>query len=407
MMPLYSFPHRKDLNYKVEEHVDRYFIHLDIDAFFAQVEQRDNPKLRGRPVSIGGNGGNKGICMTASYEARACGVDIGMSVVEARKLCPGLISIPCYGQKYEAILLNIMDNIKKLIPEDCIEQYSIDECFLEITPVVKDYFSAIALAAKIKKIIKRIENLTASIGLSFNKSYAKLATKFDKPNGLYVIRQDEREKIFKLPVSKIWGVGSRIERRMALLNIVTIGDLANANIHALHKEFGINGVIFRKLARGEDTSSISTMKERIEKSFNHNHTLTDSIYKHHEISQEIKRMVEYICRKMRAKDLIADHMSFVIRYDDLGYVGNKVRLAPPSNLQNDLYRAAMHIYSKFPPPTIKRKARLFGVSVFQLYKVYGYNLDLFDSSNLIPYKQIDFLKEKYGEKIIRQGIDRT
>src|SRR4030095_9886242 len=236
LMPLYSFPHHAEQNHKVARNTNRYFIHLDLDAFFAQVEQRDNPNLRGKPVSVGGNGGMKGICMTASYEARAKGVEIGMSVVEARKLCPDLISVPCYGTKYEAILQNILNHVNKYVPDEFIEQYSIDECFLEITHVVKDWLSATKLAFKIKKMIRDLEHLTASIGLSYNKSYSKIATKFDKPDGLSVVTEQNKDMIYRLPVSKIWGIGTRIERRMNLMGIFTVEELANSNFHAVHKE---------------------------------------------------------------------------------------------------------------------------------------------------------------------------
>ncbi|HEY3249776.1 MAG TPA: hypothetical protein VGK25_01530, partial [Ignavibacteria bacterium] len=196
MLPLYGFPHHKDIGHELSVERNRFFIHLDLDCFFAQVEQRDNPKLRGKPVSVGGNGGNRGIVMTASYEARAYGVQIGMSVVDARKLCPELISVPCYGTKYEAIVLNILENIRNYLPEDCVEQYSIDECFLDITPVAKDYFQAAKFAWKIIKLVHELEDLHVSIGLSFTKSYAKMATKFNKPKGLTIIREENRDIIY-------------------------------------------------------------------------------------------------------------------------------------------------------------------------------------------------------------------
>ena len=120
MMPLYSFPHHKDLGNTTGANRNKYFIHLDLDAFYAQVEQRDNPKLRGKPVSVGGGEGNKGIVMTASYEARKYGVDIGMSVVDAKRLCPELISLPCYGTKYEAVLQSILYEISQILLEDCM-----------------------------------------------------------------------------------------------------------------------------------------------------------------------------------------------------------------------------------------------------------------------------------------------
>jgi DNA polymerase IV len=406
-MPLYSFPHHKDLNYKLETHSRRYFMHLDFDAFFAQVEQRDNPKLRGKPVSVGGNGGIKGIVMTCSYEARALGVRTGMSVFEARQICPELISLPCYGPKYEAILLNIMEAFRKLVPEDCIEQYSIDECFLELTPVVRDYFDATRFAWMIKKLVRRLENLTISIGLSFNKSYAKLATKLRKPDGLSVIREENRTDIYILPATKLWGVGSRIEKRLAMLGIFTIGDLANSNFHAVHKEFGINGVILRKIARGEDTSIIASGKQqRAEKSFNHHHTLTEPIYKIEDVTNEIRRIGEYMCRKMRFKNLTGKHLFLTLRFDDLGFVTEDIKLFNPTNDERDIFEAAMYLYKRFPEPGPFHKVRMFGMTVFDLHLVTGYNLDLFRKQPILPYKEIDYLKEKYGENIIRVGLNR-
>ncbi len=408
MMPMYSFPHHKDLNHRLDENRNKYFIHLDLDAFYAQVEQRDNPKLRGKPVSVGGGEGNKGIVMTASYEARRFGVDIGMSVVDAKRLCPELISLPCYGTKYEAVLQSILYEIAQVLPEDCIEQYSVDECFLDITPVAGDYFQAAKLAWKIKKMIRDKENLTASIGLSWNKSYAKMATKFNKPDGLSIVRQENRDMIYSLPVKRMWGIGHRMEIRMHSLGIMTIGQLAESDFHAIHKEFGINGVILRKIARGEDTSGIAAAgTERVEKSFSHNHTLSNAIYETSRAEAEIKRMTEYVCRRMRAKDLIADHIGISLRYEDLGYQGDKVRLSHATNSEKELFHNAMEIYKRLPQPGPQHKVRTFGIFVFDLYRVSAYNLDLFNRDHLIPYKQIDQLKDKYGENIIRMGLGNS
>lgn len=406
-MASYSFPHHKDLNYKLDQNRNKYFIHLDLDAFFAQVEQRDNPKLKGKPVSVGGGEGNKGIIMTASYEARAFGVEIGMSVVDARRLCPELISLPSYGTKYEAITQNINSHLHELLPEDCIEQYSIDECFLDITPVVNNYFQAAKFAWQLKAMVKKIENLTVSIGLSYNKSYAKMATKLNKPDGLFIVSEDNKDVIQQLPVKKMWGIGHRMEIRMHSLGIRTIGELANSDFHSIHKEFGINGVILRKIARGEDTSGIAGYTERPEKSFSHNHTLSIAIYDSDKAEIEIKRMTEYICRRMRAKDLIADHVGLSLRFEDLGYRGDKVRLSHPTNSEKELFHNTMEIYRRLPQPNPTHKIRTFGIFVYDLYKVSAYNLDLFNHDHLIPYKQIDHLKDKYGENIIRLGIGNS
>ena len=232
-----------------------------------------------------------------------------------------------------------------------------------------------------------------------------MATKFDKPDGLAVIREEDRDTIYKLPVTKIWGIGSRMERRMNLLGIFNIGELANSNFHAVHKEFGINGVILRKIARGEDTSGIHLKKERLEKSFNHNHTLSTAIFNEAEIQNEIKRMVEYLCRKMRSKNFLAKQIGFSIRYDDLGSLGDSVKMTQPTNDERDVLFFCKAIYKTFPPPSEKRKARMFGISAFDLKQTGGYNLDLFKKFQNMPFKEIDFLKDKWGERIIRVGLD--
>jgi len=404
IMPLYPFPHFKDLNHKITTHVNRFFIHLDFDAFYAQVEQRDNPKFRGKPVSVGGLGGNKGIVMTASYEARLCGVDTGTSVLEARKLCPNLISLPCYGPKYEVIMENIQKALRTFVPKECIEQYSIDECFIDITPVVKNFTEAREVAVKIKRKVREVENLTASLGVSYNKTYAKIATKLEKPDGLTVITENDKQEIYCLQVKKMWGIGARIAKRLGVMNIITLSDLANSSTEAMRKEFGINGVVFRKLARGEDTSEIFR-KTSPEKCLNHHHTLSKNIYKPEDIISEIRRIGEYICRKLRSKELVAGYLYLTIRFEDLKYAGNEIRLKRHTHDDREIFEAAMKLYKKFPHPGKHCKARMFGMSVFDLHPdPKRANLELFEEKIFLPYYALDKLKYKYGEGIIRIGI---
>ena len=405
MLPLYSFPRFKDFNHKLMENINKYFLHLDFDAFYAQVEQRDNPSLRGKPVSVGGTPNGKGIVMTASYEARKCGVDTGMSVWEAKKICPDLISLPCYGQKYEMIVQNLMRGLKSFVPADYIEQYSVDECFVDMTPVVKNFNEAEELAGNIKQKVRDLEDLTCSVGVSYNKSYAKMATKFQKPDGLTVITQNDKHKIYSEPVRKLWGVGRRIERRLELMNIFTLGDLANSNEGAMKKEFGINGIVLRKCARGEDTSGIFHKTSK-EKCLNHHHTMLHNIYRAEDIRNEIRRVGEYVCRKLRSKKLVTCHLYLVIRYDNLRYAADDVKLRRATNDDREIFEAAMKIYEKFPQPTEERQARMFGMSVFDLHEdPMQENLELFESKTFLPYYALDKIKYKYGERSIRVGVD--
>ncbi|HQY52088.1 MAG TPA: DNA polymerase IV [Ignavibacteria bacterium] len=405
IMPLYSFPHTKDLNWRIREHRNRFFVHIDFDAFYAQVEQRDNINLRGKPVSVGGTGGGKGIVMTASYEARAFGVDTGMSVLEAKRICPQLISLPCYGPKYESIILNLMSALKEFVPEDCIEQYSIDECFADLTGVAKDYFEATKVAAAIKRKIRELENLTASMGLSYNKTYAKLATKLHKPDGLSVITQENKDKIFSMPANKLWGVGRRNEMRMLMLGIRTIRDLAESNERMLRQEFGVNGLVFRKLARGEDTSEIFR-KEKKEKSLNHYHTLSEPIYKTADVRKEIRRIGEFICRKLRSKSLVAGFMHLSVRLENLRYSSDLVRLTSYTNDDREIFNTAASIYNRLHKPTMEMKGRQFGMGVYDLHHdLKERNLNLFENEPALPYHALDKLKSKYGEGVIRVGLE--
>ncbi|HMR39129.1 MAG TPA: DNA polymerase IV [Ignavibacteria bacterium] len=405
-MPLYSFPHIKDMNIHIVSHKKRFFVHIDFDAFYAQVEQRDNIKLRGKPVSVGGTEGGKGIVMTASYEARAMGVDTGMSVLEAKRICPDLISVPCYGPKYESIMLNLLSALKDYVPDDCIEQYSIDECFADLSGVVKNFYEATKVSNAIKRKILELENLTASMGISYNKTFAKLATKLQKPNGLSVVTQENKEKIYSMPANKLWGIGRRIEVRLHTLGIKTIGELAVANERMLKKEFGINGVIFRKLARGEDTSEI-IRKEKKEKSLNHYHTMAKPIYKTEEVRKEIRRIGEYICRKLRSKELTAGCMHLSIRFENLTYTSHLVKLPEFTNDDREMFNAAAEIYNrKLHKPREEMKARQFGMGVYDLHTdMREHNLNLFEKKVFLPYYALDKIKTKYGEGIIRVGLE--
>ncbi|MDZ4712173.1 MAG: DNA polymerase IV [bacterium] len=406
IMPLYSFPHIKDMSVHIVSHEKRFFAHMDFDAFFAQVEQRDNVRYRGKPVSVGGVEGGKGIVMTASYEARAMGVETGMSVLEAKRLCPELVSLPSYGPKYEAIMANLLAILKDFVPDKFIEQYSIDECFVDLTPVVKNFYEASKVAAAIKSKIKEVENLTVSMGISYNKTFAKLATKLNKPDGLTVITKENESKIHAMSASKLWGVGRRIEKRLAILGINTIGELACCGERLIKKEFGINGIIFRKMARGEDTSEI-ILKERPEKSLSHNHTMSKNIFEDHDVSKEIRRMGEYICRKLRSKQLVAGAMHLSLRFEDLSYESGLAKLPRHTNDDRELFNFALNLYSKFKrkPGKILR-ARQFGIGVYDLHiDTREYNLDLFEKKISLPFYALDRIKTKFGEDIIRVGLE--
>ncbi len=409
LLPPYSFPHIKDFDLGCRDNSKNIFYHMDINAFFAQVEQRDNPELKGKPISVGGWGdANAGIVMTSSYEARAKGVRTGVSVIDAKKLCPMLISLPCNGPKYERTLLDVINVLYQYFPPDCVEQYSIDECFMEGTGVVKNFEEAIELGRIIKKSIFKETGLFISLGISYNKSYAKTASKMGGRNGFTEIpfqKTEKHLKLLNLPADKLWGVGRKIYRRLLAMGITTIGDLAQSNEVRMRKEFGINGIVFRKCARGEDTSGIFIKKEK-EKCLGHNHTVLNPVTNSTDAEREIRYLAEYICRKMRSKKLVTSALHFSIRYDDLKYTGGEHRFPEFTNIDNDIYEAAKRVFYTLPQPTNNYRIRTFGVFVFDLHTdTKERPLNLFHPEVKIPYYELDKLKARYGEKIIRLGVN--
>lgn len=407
LMPLYSMPHIKDLDLNLKDNTKKIFFHMDIDCFFAQAEERDNVKFRGMPISVGGWGNFGGIVMTANYKARELGVDTGMSVVEAKRICPQLISLPCDGQKYESIVFEIQEMVKKYFPEDCMEQYSIDECFWNGSQVYRNIDEAAKVAVEIKKEIYKYQKLTVSIGLSYNKSYAKIGTKFMKPNGLTIIRPQAKElMIYNLPCNKLWGIASRMSRRMHAIGIITLGDLANYNSHWLRKEFGINGIVLQKCAQGLDTSDIFVKPLDSEKMIGHHHTMQNDIYDQDEVKHEIRRMCEFVGRKLRHKNKVTGRISLYIRFDNLTHTGGEYKLSQYTNNDDELHSAALEIYKRFKyKPHQGLQMRMTGIDCGDLHFDTGErNLNLFIEEKNLPMKELDFLKMKYGEKIIRLGL---
>lgn len=407
LMPLYSMPHIKDFDLNCRDNTKRIFFHMDIDCFFAQAEERDNPKYKGMPISVGGWGNYGGIVMTCNYEARRLGVDTGMSVVEAVNKCPSLISLPCDGQKYESIVYEIQEMVKKYFPEDCMEQYSIDECFWNGSQVFRNIEQAEQVALEIKKEIYKYQKLTVSIGLSYNKSYAKMATKFNKPNGLTVIKPENKVKaIYTLPCDKLWGIAHRMSRRMHAMGIITLGDLAVHNPYWIRKEFGINGIVLQKCAMGLDTSDIFVKPLDSEKMIGHHHTMQYDIYEEDDVHQEIRRMCEYVARKLRSKNKVTGRISLYIRFESLYHTGGEYKLTHYTNDDDEIYSAALEIYKRFKyKPYIYCKMRMTGIDCGDLHFDTGErNLNLFKEEKNLPFKALDELKMKYGEKIIRLGL---
>ena len=231
-----------------------------MDAFFASVEQLDNPELRGKPVAVGGSG-ERSVVAAASYEARKFGVRSAMSSVIAKRLCPDLIFVKHNFTRYTEVSANVMEIFREYT--DLIEPLSIDEAFLDVTKDKKNIGSATVIARKIRQEIKSRTGLTASAGISVNKFLAKIASDINKPDGLFLIRPEDAEKfIEELSVEKFYGIGKVTAQKMHRLGIHTGADLKKWDLVSLIRNFGKPGVFFHDIVRGIDERKVEPDQER-------------------------------------------------------------------------------------------------------------------------------------------------
>jgi DNA polymerase-4 len=237
----------------------RKIIHIDMDAFFAAVEQRDDPALRGRPIAVG-SGSGRGVVMTASYEARPYGVRSAMPSATAKRLCPDLLFVPARMDVYRAVSREIRAVFAA--HADAVEPLSLDEAYLDVTRAAQGG-AATAIARRVKDDIRDVTGLTGSAGVSINKFLAKLASDMDKPDGLTVIRPEEADAFIRaLPVARFHGVGPVTARKLEAMGLATGADLREAGFDALVRRFGRHGAHLWAIAHGRDERRVNPTRER-------------------------------------------------------------------------------------------------------------------------------------------------
>lgn len=238
----------------------RKIVHIDMDAFFASVEQLDNPELRGKPIAVGSSS-ERGVVATCSYEARKFGVRSAMSSVVAKRLCSELIFVPPRFERYEEVSSTIMKIFHDFT--DKIEPLSIDEAFLDVTENFVKQTSATEIAKQIKQKILQDTGLTASAGVSYNKFLAKIASDMNKPNGLTVVKPEDAEKfVEQLPIEKFFGIGKVTADKMHRYGIHSGKDLKAHELHELTRLFGKSGLFFFSMARGIDEREVKVTRVR-------------------------------------------------------------------------------------------------------------------------------------------------
>lgn len=390
-------------NYRVSQ--EKFIVHVDMDAFFAAIEQRDNPSILGKPVIVGADpqgGRGRGVVSTCSYEARKYGIHSAMPISTAYRKCPRAVYLPVNQEKYIHESQIVFTVLEKFTPD--IEPVSIDEAFLDITGSYHLLGTPKETCVKIKAAIKTKTSLTASLGLAPNKMAAKIASDLEKPDGLVVVDRKELLRfLHPLPVDKLWGVGKKTCEAFKKIGIHTIGDLAKQNRETWAHRFGKAGEHAWKLANGIDPREVRG--EETVKSVGNEHTFGRDETQSKRILDTLMDLSEKVSRRLRKKGLLGRTVTLKIRFADFKTYTRAQTLERATNFAEDIYACVSRQAQKFTPE--RNPVRLVGVQVSNFQKaeeqpsLFQNPLDL-DKKKERLYQALDTIKDKFGDKIIKR-----
>ncbi|UTV80053.1 DNA polymerase IV [Acidithiobacillus sp. YTS05] len=289
----------------------RKIIHVDMDAFFAAVEQRDHPGLQGQPVIVGGDPAGRGVVATCSYEARRFGIHSAMTAARAKSLCPNAIFIRPRMEAYREASRQIMGMLRSYT--SLVEPLSLDEAFLDVSVITANGTLAMDIARDIRQRIKHETGLTASAGVSYNKLLAKLASDWRKPDGLFVIPPEKgQDFLASLPVGKLHGVGPATVKKLAAMGINTVLDLRSASQESLTAQFGKAGLWFYEIARGIDRRPVQPRRQR--KSVGTERTFLENLEDTEVMLTTLQQMAEQVAARLQALELAGRTVGVKVRF---------------------------------------------------------------------------------------------
>ena len=382
----------------------RTILHIDMDAFYASIEQRDNPELKGKPVIIGGKTG-RGVVSTASYEARKYGVRSAMPITEAVRRCPDGIYIPPNIPKYRAVSEQIMEIFHRYTPD--VEAISLDEAFVDVTGSQKLFGTAEEIGRTIKQSIYDELQLTASVGLAYNKFLAKLASDLDKPNGFFIVTPDDlQEKIWPLSIRRMMGVGHKTADVLERMGVRTIGQLAVMDRGLLEHILGKAGGQMHELANGVDHRPVESIREA--KSFGRETTFPTDINDKYMLETVLFTLTDDVCHSLRTHHVKGRTVSIKIRYPDFKSITRAITLEQYTSSFEPIYsvvKQLMDDHYKDGTPV-----RLIGVSVSNLKQESAIieQQDLFADSKAQEKvhalnRVLDNLNDKYGGDTVHRA----
>ncbi len=374
---------------------DRIILHLDMNAFFASVEQQSNPALRGKPIAVIGSNGRT-VITTASYEARKFGVKTGMAIWEAKRQCPQIILVVGDNRKYTYTSTQIFNMMLDYTP--LVEVFSIDEAFLDVTGSMGIFGSPERIVFLLKARIKHSFGLTCSVGVGPNKLLAKLASDMKKPDGLTIIRPEEISQVLEtIPIKDICGIGSQTEKKLNLLGIKTCGDLGRFPVDILKRKFGINGQHLHDMGLGIDHSPVVPASDQDKvKSVGHSMTLKRDISRRQDILKYLLQLSEMVGRRARRYHVSGKTVHLYIRYADFySSIGKQQTLGNPINLSDDIYKAVVDILDTIE---LQQPVRLLGVRLTNL-RYQESQLPLFpqERKKALLVNAMDAVNNKYGD----------
>lgn len=338
--------------------IGRKIIHVDMDAFYASIEQRDRSELKGRPIAVGGSPNGRGVVAAASYEARKFGIRSAMPSARAAKLCPDLIFVQPRFESYRAVSHQVRDIFARYT--DLVEPLSLDEAYLDVTANKQGLASATLTAKAIRDDIFAETGLTASAGVAANKFLAKVATEINKPNGQAVILPEQvAEFLFRLPVAKIFGVGPVTERKLKSMGIETAGDLQRLSVEELTGEFGKLGQWYYDIARGIDERPVSPDRER--KSVSAEETFAEDYADLNWLRGYLMRIAERVAERLRKNELKGRTIVVKVKYDDFQQVTRSRTLAAAVDDLDTLIRVGCELLRETEAG--ERRVRLLGLGV--------------------------------------------
>jgi DNA polymerase-4 len=382
----------------------RIIAHADMDAFYAAIEQLDDPALRGRPILVGPPSG-RGVVLTASYEARPYGVGSAMPMAKARRMCPTAVIIPPRFDRYQEVSKTIMGVFADFSPD--VEALSLDEAFLDMTGSEQLFGDPESIGRRVKAAIREATGgLTASVGLSATKYVAKVASGCRKPDGLTVVPPEEAKAwLAPLPVAWLWGAGPKTQARLHHLGLQTIGEVAKADPQFLSAKLGSAGVHFHTLAQAEDPRPV--IGRRASKSIGSEHTLDKDVREKADIKLHLRRSANTIGRRLREKRYIAFGVSVKLKTTDFQLLTRQRRLGEPTDVTERLYSVGVDLLDEVNHPG---PFRLVGMAAYDLVGINDrVQLDLFDTFARQRRLDvaIDKLAERFGPDVVHRADDLT